>query len=174
MREEAVCSRIDISLTSLPPSLLPSASPQMDNKGWNGQKAPFTEATSNSEYRHVSLCLLPFPTPPSLSFPKPPPILQVVLATEMARRLIFVTGQWASDCQLNWPCVLVGSLRIQAHSHGLTGPTPRGPPGSPSTTFLSKKCSLSLRINTQAHRGAHTRIYSSSHQPKTKWYGDTK
>lgn len=123
MREEAVSSRIYISLTSpFSPSLLLSASLQMDNKGWNGQKASFTEATSNSEYRHVSPCLFPFPSPPPLRLSIAPSIPQVVLAAEMARRLISVTGQWASDCQLNRPCVLVGSLRIQAHSHGLTGP----------------------------------------------------
>lgn len=135
-----------------PPSLLLSTSLQMDNKGWNGQKASFTEATSNSEYRHVSPCFFPFPSPPPLWLSIIPSILQVVLATEMARRLISVTGQWASDCQLNWPCVLVGSLRIQAHSHRLTGPAHRGPPGSPSAAFLCRKHSLSLRINTQVHR----------------------
>ena len=96
-----------------PPSLLLFASLQMDNKGWNGQKASFTEATSNSEYPHVPLCLSPFPSPPALQLSIVPSTLQVVLADEMARRLISVTGQWASDCQLNWPCVLVGSLRIQ-------------------------------------------------------------
>lgn len=49
---------------SLHLSYLPLLSPlfaslQMDNKGWNGQKASFTEATTNSEYLHISLCLCP-------------------------------------------------------------------------------------------------------------------
>lgn len=52
------------------------------------------------------------PSPLLLQLSMGPSILQVVLAVEMARRLISVTGQWASDCQLNQPCVLVGSLRI--------------------------------------------------------------
>lgn len=46
-----------------------SPSMQMDNKAWNGQKASFTEATSNSEYQHVSLCSL------SISFPFSSPAL---------------------------------------------------------------------------------------------------
>lgn len=133
----------------LPSSLPLSALLQIDDKGWNGQKVPFTEATSNSEYRHVSLCLLPFPPPP------PPLAFHHSLhpaggfSHEMARHLISVTGQWASDCQLNWPCVLVGSLRIQAYSHRLTGPPHRRPLGTPPATFLSKKQRFSLRINTQ-------------------------
>lgn len=67
----------------------------------------------------TSPCIpFPFPSPSPLL---PPPILQVVLVTAMAQRLISVTGQWASDCQLNWLCILVGSLRIEAHSLWLTG-----------------------------------------------------
>lgn len=46
-----------------------SASMQMDNKGWNGQKASFTEATSNSEYQHVSLCSFSISFPFSLLLP---------------------------------------------------------------------------------------------------------
>lgn len=156
MREEAVCSRIDISLTSPPPPLLWfslhlhrwTTKAGMDKRRLlPKQRVTVSIGTSLCVYYHFLLLLL-------LGFSKPPPISQVVLATEMARRLISVTGQWASDCQLNWPCVLVGSLRIQAHSHRLTGPTHRGPLGSRSTTFLSKKRSLSVRINTQAHAGA--------------------
>jgi len=130
------CLFKNVNLSYLP---LLSESLQMDNKGWNGQKASFTEATSNSEYLHVSLCLYPFPSPPPLRLSIPPSIPQVVLAIEMARRLISVTGQWAADCQLNRPCVLVGSLRIQAHSHRLTGQAHWGPPGSPPTAFLCRK-----------------------------------
>lgn len=63
MREKAVQESTSLLL---PPTSPLSASLQMDNKGWNGQKAPFTEATSNSEYLHVSLCLFPFPSPPPL------------------------------------------------------------------------------------------------------------
>ncbi|KAA8580810.1 hypothetical protein FQN60_013768, partial [Etheostoma spectabile] len=66
---------------------------EMDNKGWNGQKASFTESTSNSEYPHVSLCLYPFHSPPPLRLSIAPSIPQVVLAAEMARRLISVTAQ---------------------------------------------------------------------------------
>uniref|UniRef100_H3CRX3 Double-stranded RNA-binding protein Staufen homolog 2 n=1 Tax=Tetraodon nigroviridis TaxID=99883 RepID=H3CRX3_TETNG len=46
--------RTQMTGTQEPTSLLPpllSTSMQMDNKGWNGQKASFTEATSNSEYQ---------------------------------------------------------------------------------------------------------------------------
>lgn len=123
--------------TSLLTAPLLFTSLQMDNKGWNGQKTSFTEATSNSEYRHVSPCLH-FP----LLLPFVPFIPQVVLVAEMARRLISVTGQWASDCQLNWPCVLVGSLRIRVHSRRLTGlhtEALQGAPPNPSTAFLCKK-----------------------------------
>lgn len=52
-----------------PPSLLLFTSLQIDNKGWNGQKASFTEATSNCEYQHVSLCFFSI----SISFASPPP-----------------------------------------------------------------------------------------------------
>ncbi|XP_060921109.1 double-stranded RNA-binding protein Staufen homolog 2 [Labrus mixtus] len=44
-------------------STIPQSPTEIDNKGWNGQKASFTEATSNSEYPHVSLCLSPFSPP---------------------------------------------------------------------------------------------------------------
>lgn len=118
-----------------PPSLLLFTSLQIDNKGWNGQKASFTEATSNCEYQHVSLCFFPFPSPSPLLLPIIPSIPQVVLVAEKARRLISVTGQWASDCQLNQPCVLVGSLQIQAHSHQLTGPHTEALWGATPTSF---------------------------------------
>lgn len=97
----------------------------------------------------------PFPSPSPLLLPIVPSIPQVVLVAEMARRLISVTGQWASDCQLNQPCVLVGSLRIQTHSHRLTGPHTEAHQGVPPLpSCAKKKRSLSLRINTQAHRSA--------------------
>lgn len=149
----------------------------MDNKGWNGQKASFTEVTSNSEYPHVPLCLFPFPSPPLLWLSIAPSIPQVVLANEMARRLISVTGQWASDCQLNWPCVHVGSLQIQAHSHRLRGPAHWGHPGSPPTAFLCKNRSLSLRINTHIkHKSAqmHPHIPLILHTQRHKAYHETR
>lgn len=125
----------------------------MDNKGWSVQKASFTEATSNSEYQHVSLCSFSISFPFSLLLPIFPSILQVVLVTEMARRLISVTGQWASDCRLNRLCILVGSLRIGALSLWLTGPHSEALWGVPRHHHCIpvQKSGLSQRINTTTH-----------------------
>lgn len=81
----------------------------------------------------------PFPSPSPILLPIVPSIPQVVLVAEMARRLISVTGQWASDCQLNQTCVLVGSLRIQTHSHRLTGPHTEAHQGVPPLPSCAKK-----------------------------------
>lgn len=117
MHEEAVCSRIYISLTTS--SLHQcrwTTKPGMD-KRHHLLKQQVTVSISTSP------CVpFPFPSPSPLLLFIVPPMLQVVLVTEIARHLISVTGQWASDCQLNRLCVLVGSLRIEAHSLWLTGP----------------------------------------------------
>lgn len=145
---------------------------QMDNKGWNGQKASFTEATSNSEYQHVSLCSFSISFPFSLLLPIFPSILQVVLVTEMARRLISVTGQWASDCQFNRLCILVGSLRIEAHSLWLTGLHSEALRGVPLTTtaFLCKKVVFHKGLtqsHTHTHSYTHTHAHNSVHSDMT-------
>lgn len=157
MKKLSVQESTSLFTSPFSPSLRLSGSPQMDNKGWNGQKAPFTETTSNSEYRHVSQCLFPFPLLLLSLSPIFPSVPWIVLATKTVRRLIYLTGQWSSDCQISWPCLPVGSLWIQAHSHRLTGPPHRDPPGSPHTTFLCRNVAFHWGLT---HR--HTKLQMHS------------
>lgn len=119
MREEAVCLVTYISLTN---SSLHQCrwitKPGMD-KRHHLLKQQVTVSISTSLWVPFPF---PFPSPSPLLLFIIPPMVQVVLVTEIARHLISVTGQWASDCQLNQLCILVGSLRIEDHSLWLTGP----------------------------------------------------
>lgn len=152
MREGAVCSIIYISLTSPLLSFFPhyhrwTTKPGMDKRR-HLPKRQVTVSIGTSPY--VSF---PFPPPSPLLLPIALSILQVVLAAKMARRLISVTGQWASDCQLNRPCVLVGSLRIQAHSHRLTGPHTEPLQGVPPLPSCAEKKKNTINENLAFHSG---------------------
>lgn len=136
MREEAVCSGTYISLTTS--SLHQcrwTTKPGMD-KRHHLLKQQVTVSISTSP------CVpFPLPSPSPILLFIVPPMLQVVLVTEIACHLISVTGQWASDCQLNRLCILVGSLRIEAHSLWLTGPHSealRGVPPPPLPSCAEK------------------------------------
>lgn len=105
--------------------------------------------------------------------PSFPSIPQAVLVAEMARRLISVTGQWASDCQLNQPCVLVGSLQIQTHSQRLTGPHTEAHRGVP----LLPSCAEKKKENVAFHSGLthkHTGVQLHIHLTHNPVHTDVK